>query len=673
MNILIPHSWLKQFLKTEVNPQKIASCLSLSGPSVEKLNKAKNDYVYDIEVTTNRVDMMSVQGIAREAAAILPQFDIKAKLSQDIYQPTQTGNQSQLPPFPLKIKVSNSQLCPRFTAVIIDNVAVKPAPKNTQSLLEKSGIRSINNIVDISNYLMRAYGQPVHTFDLDKIKQTMHLRLSKKGEKITTLDQQTFSLTNKDIVIQDSQNRLIDLCGIMGGQNTAVDENTTRVLLFVQTYNPVNIRHTSMRLGQRSEAAQLFEKNLDPQLVLPVLNKGIQLFKQWANGEQGSQIIDLYPQPVKTNLVIVPLQLIKERLGIDIPLPKIKTILNSLGFDLKLDPKLNQNQLKIKVPSWRTKDVSIPEDIIEELARIHGYHRLPSQLMATPIPTDYPTDNFNLEHQLKDWLAGFGLNELYTNSLISQELVNQSHLKQSNHLKIKNALSEEWQFLRRSLIPSHLQALNQNPNQKSISFFEIANTYVPKTKALPEEQLQLIISTTNDYAYLKGIVASLMQKLHLQPTYKPDKKPLPIWIKHQQASILINNQSIGAIGAVKLPADFHHTQAYCAILSLKPLFKLAKLYPHYQPISSYSPIIEDLTFTLPERTTIGSILETIKKTHKLIAQVKHTKVYHQNHTFNLTYQSHLQSLNDNQIKPIRKKIVQILKQKFQAKLVGKLE
>jgi len=275
MNISIPHSWLKEFLTTDASPQKIAECLSFCGPSVEKLTKASDDWIYEIEVTTNRIDLMSVLGLAREAAAILPQFGYKAKLKTSSTLLEVDQNRS----FPLKVKVDH-QLCPRFTAVVISNVTIKLSPLKIKDRLEKSGIRAINNVVDISNYLMRAYGQPVHTFDFDKIKSAIILRLSRKGESLTTLDSKTFTLPGGDIVIEDAGKRLIDLCGIMGGLNSAVDNQTKNVLLFVQTYSPTHIRRTSMILGQRSEAAQIFEKQPDPEQVMPVLLAGIQLFKE---------------------------------------------------------------------------------------------------------------------------------------------------------------------------------------------------------------------------------------------------------------------------------------------------------------------------------------------------------------------------------------------------------
>ena len=600
MNISIPHSWLKEFLTTDAPPQKIAECLSLCGPSVEQLEKTKDDYVYHLEVTTNRVDMMSVLGIAREAAAILPQFGYKArfKTSGTLPEVDQTGS------FPLEIKV-NHQLCPRFSAVVINNVTIKPSPPKIKERLEKSGVRSINNVVDISNYLMRAYGQPVHTFDFDKIKDKMILRLSRKGETLTTLDGKTFTLPGEDIVIEDGSKRLIDLCGIMGGANSAVDANTKKVLLFVQTYSAKHIRRTSMILGQRSEAAQIFEKQPDPEQIMSVLLKGIQLFKQLTGGAQSSKIIDIYPQPDKPKSVTAPLQLIKECLGVEITQPEVDKILKSLGF------------INNQVPSWRAKDINIPEDIVEEVARIYGYHRLPSQIMATAIPTNYPETNFYLEQQIKHWLVGFGLTEIYTNSLIGQNYPGQ--------LKIKNALSTDWQYLRNSLIPSHTQ---------TFAAFEIANTYHPRPGRLPEERLQLIISGFSDFAKLKGIVDALFAKLHL-------------------------------------PVSAALT-ATTAVIDLEPVLKRARLYPHYRPVSTYPAIVEDMTFTLPQRTYLGPVIQAIKTVDRLIISVRLYSLFENNFTFRITYQSQTKQLSAAIIAPIRKKIVSNLKTEFKTDLVGEL-
>ena len=615
MNISISHSWLKEFLTTNASPEKIAECLSLCGPSVEELEKTKDDYLYHMEVTTNRVDMMGVLGIAREAAAILPQFGIKARLKNDLYPPARPIPAGK--PFPLKVAV-DQQLCPRFSAVVISNVTVKSAPQKISNYLEKSGIRSLNNVVDISNYLMRAYGQPVHTFDLDKIQAKMVLRLSKKGETITTLDGKRFTLPGNDIVIADAGNRLIDLCGIMGGLNSAVDNNTKNVLLFVQIYSPKHIRATSMTLGQRSEAAQIFEKQPDPELVMPVILKGIQLFKQLTGREQGSQIIDLYPQPPKSKNVFVPLQLIKDRLGVEVSIKKVNSILQSLGF---------KGFPQVTVPSWRANDVTIAEDIVEEVARIYGYHHLPGLIMATTIPTNYPATNLYLEQQIKHWLVGMDLTEIYTNSMISQKLAEASGYPLSAHLKIKNALSEDWQYLRRSLIPSHTQAFPA---------FEIANTYHPRPGHLPEEKLQLIISGFTDHLKLKGIVESLFRKLHISATFTPTE-------------ILVGKTQLGTIGRVA-------SNVHIADLSVSALTNQSSLYPHYQALPTTAPIIEDMTFTLPPQTYLGPIMDTIKSVSPLIESVTLKDRYENNFTFTITYRNPKSQLTDHDVAPLRAKI-----------------
>ena len=452
---------------------------------------------------------------------------------------------------------------------------------------------------------MRLYGQPVHTFDFDKIKAKMILRLSRPKETITTLDNKTFTLPGGDIVIEGGSKKLIDLCGIMGGLNSAIDDHTKNVLLFVQTYDPVRIRQTSMKLAQRTEAAVLFEKSPDPEQVMPVLLQGIQLFKLLANGQQGSKIIDLYPQPYQPKTVTAPLQLIKQQLGVEITQPEVDKILNSLGFT------------NGRVPSWRAKDINIPEDIVEEVARIYGYHRLPSCLMATSIPTNYPDTHFDLEYMIKTWLAGMGLTEIYTNSLISQNFPNQ--------LKIKNALSTDWQYLRNSLIPSHTQ---------SFPAFEIANVYLPRPGKLPEERLQLIISGVPEFPKLKGIIDALSLKLH-----------------------------------TIIPADY---QGSAAVIDLLPVLLRTRRYPRYQPISLYPPIIEELTFTLPKHTYLGPVIQTIKTIDHLITSVHLYSMFENNFTFRITYQSHTEQLSSTTIAPIRKKIAANLKTKFKSDLVGDL-
>lgn len=609
MNITIPHSWLTDFLKTDATPQKIAECLSLCGPSVEKLTKTKDDYLYEIEVTTNRVDCMSVIGIAREAAAILPQFGIKAKFKPlilpEIDKPLKT--------LPLTIQDSK-KCCQRILGIVLDNVNLKPSPQKIQSRLAAAGIRNLNNAVDITNYIMTEIGHPTHVFDYDRIKtKKLILRTSRQGEKIVSLEDKTYTLPGEDIVIDDGTGQIIDLPGIIGTANSIVTNNTKCVIFFLETNNPVKMRRTSMTLGIRTLAATLNEKGVDSETGIIALKRGVQLFKQLTGATVASKIYDLYPKPYQPKTVKTPLQLIKEYLGIDISQKEVNNILESLGF------------INGQVPSWRDKDINIPQDLVEEIARIYGYHRLPSQIMTGVIPTNYPPQKFKLEYQLKIWLTGMGLTEIYTNSMVSKDLALASGSSLDSHLKIKNALSEDWQYLRRSLVPSHTQ---------SFSAFEIANVYLSRPNNLPEERLQLIISGIKDYLSLKGFVEVLSAKLHtdIKPQYYPN----------------------------------------AVVIDLLPIFETASAYPHYQSVSTHPELIEDLTFTLPEKTCVGPILETIKKMDALVKSVKLTSIYQHNFTFTITYQSLSKDLSATDIAPIRQKIVTTLSKQFHTQLIGKI-
>lgn len=666
MNIQITHSHLLEFLDTNATPKQLVEYLSLCGPSIESVEKIGDDYIYDIEITTNRVDMMSVMGIARDAATILPQFNIKAK-----FIPPQLATITK-PKKSLPITIKDShKTCKRILGIVLDNVDLGPSKKHVQSRLKAAGIRSLNNAIDITNYIMTEIGHPTHVFDYDRIKtKKLILRKSKKGEKITSLENKTYTLPGGDNVIDDGTGNIVDLPGIIGTSNSIVIDNTKRILFFLETNDPVQIRKTSMTLGIRTVAATLNEKWVDPELAMVALKRGVKLFQELTGASIASEIIDIYPNPVKTKTITTKHQLIKDRLGVDISQSNVKNILTSLGFDNQYQE--SSDQYTIAVPSFRQKDVSIPEDIVEEVARIYGYHKLPSILMDTPIPTNYPNQNFNLEYQIKAWLAGQGFTELYTNSMISKKLALDSHLPLDSHLKIKNALSEDWQYLRKTLIPSHLEAIAQNPHLNSVSFFEIANTYHQASGKLPEERLHLLINTTKDYLYLKGIVEALLDKLHLSPTFSKDLNPHKGWVKESASIITCHSTQVGSLGSLLLENTHPYPQTNASIFSVKKLATLSNPYPTYQPVSKHPPMIEDLTFTLLPKTLLGPVIETIKSTHQLITKVTLTKTYQQNYTFNITYQSLDKPLSDTLITPIRKKIVTNLKTKHKATLVGTL-
>lgn len=650
MDIKIPDSWLREFVKTTATPQKIAECLSLCGPSVEKVEKVGKDYVYSIEVTTNRVDSAGVYGIAREAAAILPRFGVKTAL-----QPTKVYSAQGIVHRINWLDVEVDQkLCPRFTAILIKNVQLKKSPVWMEQRLKLIGLRPINNVVDISNYLMHGLGQPLHTFDYDKIRgHKMILRASRAGEKITTLDEKEYALPGGDIVIEDGQGRLIDLAGIMGGKLSAVDEKTKNILLFVQTYNPVNIRKTSMALAKRTEAASLFEKGLDTELAETTIRRGIDLFAELCRGEPEKKILDIYPSPYKNKTVNVSPEFISERLGVKLSGKEITDILAPLGFGVTSD----NNMLTISIPSFRAQDINIPEDLVEEVARLYGYHNLPSRLMAGILPEPPQDQPFDFETKIKQALKGWGGVEVYTLSLVSKDKVVLSG-PASWTLKLKNPLGADSEYLRQSLAPSLVAAVRQNPGQKDpIHLFEMTNVYLPVRAHLPEEKMTLAgIFANYDYRRAKGIVKALLNEIRADVYLEPEDARG--FLPNQRLAIKHKKNTLGQFGVLD-ESELIYYEFDVELLRASCLSASA-----YIPIPKYPAQIEDLSLFFPARTRVGDVMDIIKKADRQISSLELIDIYKEIRTFRIAYQNPDKNLTDKEVKQIRNKILGIIKRKF---------
>ncbi|MDP3994816.1 MAG: phenylalanine--tRNA ligase subunit beta [bacterium] len=647
MDILIPDNWLREYLKTEASAKEIGKYLSLCGPSVEKVTKSENGFVYSIEVTTNRIDSVGVYGIAREASAILPTFNIPAKLNPINIK----SKQKMLSKVPyLNVEVDSS-LCPRFCAILIKNTKVGPSPLEIRQKLTDAGVRPINNIVDVSNYIMHELGQPVHTFDYDKIKNhKMILRASRKGEEITTLDNMTYELPGGDIVIEDGSRQLIDLPGIMGGLNSMIDQNTKNVLLFVQTYNPKHIRQTSMKLAKRSEASSLFEKGLDPELVELGIRRGIDLITELTRGKPEDQILDLYPNPYKTKKIKITEKFINDRLGIDIKTNKIKNILLSLGFGVST----SKDNIAVSVPSFRSQDINIGEDIVEEIARMYGYFNIPSQLMKGELPNTNFDTPFTFERKIKDTLKGLGGVEIYTLSLVSQTDAG------NGALKLKNPLGTETEYLRTSLLPSLVNAVKSNlGNKQPFHLYEIANVYPTRKADLPEERTTLAgIFFDYEYRKAKGIVEKLLTELNID--YAIQIEDNPEFLPNGRIVIKNGNNKIGELGILDTGHIYYE-------FPINNLIKVTLPDRNIKPIPKYPPQIEDLTFTFPPKTKIGKVLSEITRNSPLVTATL-TTIYKDSYTFRVWYQHPDKTLTDREVEEIRKNILKKLSMKFGARL-----
>lgn len=649
MNIKILDSWLREHVKTTVTPKEFAEMMSLTSVSIERIEKVGKDFLYDIEITTNRPDLMSVVGLAREAATVLPQFGKKAT-----FIPPQLITKPSSPKKPVDLTISyDKELTQRICAVVME-VSVKPSSELVQNRLESTDIRSLNNIIDITNYVMRVIGHPTHVFDYDRLNGTnIHIRESKKGEKIKTLDGKEYKLPGGDIVAENEKGDIIDLLGIMGLQNSVVTNDTKRIVYFINTDDPIHIRKTSMALGIRTEAAQLNEKGVDPELAYDALLYGIELYTKHAEGKIISKLIDIYPQPYKAKSIRVTTDKIQRVIGVPVTLKQSSSILENLGFETTQ----KGSTLDAKVPSFRAKDVTIPEDLIEEIARMYGYHNIPTELpLLENTLTAQIADEFYWENRVKTLLKHWGFTEVYTYAMVHENLFEGELI---DAVKIQNPLNEDMVYMRKTLMPSLLQVIAENKTHENFQLFEIANVYYKKSHSLPDEKPHLagvIKKPEVSFFEVKGIIEQLAIDLGIKNlTFKP------IESGSAGAEVFVDKERLGDI-------EILDRQTINFELDFTLLLSAATARKTYTPIPKYPSLVEDMAFIVPEDVLVGDIIRTIERQSTLIKTVSLFDKYQQTRTFRVVYQAQERNLKNEDIAPLREKIAHALQEKFGAKL-----
>jgi phenylalanyl-tRNA synthetase beta chain len=645
MNIKILDSWLKEYVETKASPEKIGELLSLSSASVERIEKYNRDFLYDIEVTTNRPDLMSVVGIAREAATVLEQNGIAAK-----FQPPRLPK----PQAPKKdlIEIKNDpKLVNRLLAVVMD-IKVGKSPSEIRDRLEASGTRSLNNIIDVTNYVMKTIGHPTHVFDFDRLAtESLTIREAVKGEVIETLDDKNYSLSGGEIVAVNDKNEIVDLLGIMGLKNSVVTEKTKRILYFINNNEPKKIRKASMSLGIRTEAAVTNEKEIDAETAYDALLFGIQLFKEIADGQIVSDIIDIYPNKVGGRSVEVSLEKINKIIGVEMDPEKTLKSLTDLGFKAQI----SHGKIKVDAPSFRANDIEIEEDLIEEIARIYGYQKLPSILPPQTEIIPHKFDNqFYWEQRVKTAMKYWGFTEVYTYSMVSEGLF-EGPLEEA--VEISNPLSEDLVYMRKTLVPSLLAVVSENKKQEKIKIFEIANVYNKRVRDLPEEVMTFAGIVKKDKASfyeVKGIIEQLCQDLGIkQLIFKQSEK------SGNGASIYIEKECLGEIEILDANLiDFE--------LNFELLLKHATLKKEYKPLNKFPPIIEDLSISVSDNVKTEDIITSIQSQSNLITDVSLKDSYKDSRTFHITYQDPEKNLTNEEVSGIRKRIISSLEKKFNA-------
>ncbi len=655
MNIKITHSWLLDYLDTDATPIEIQKYLSLCGPSIERIEEVNGETVYDIEITSNRIDTASVMGIAREAAAILPMFGKKAILKK---------KELKIPYFEgtgVPITITDPEgVCRRVLGIVVEVRGVSSSPAYISNRLSATDMRSLNNIVDVTNYVMTEIGHPTHVFDYDRIStHNLILRHAKNGEEIVTFDDKKYLLDDKDIVIDDGTGTIIDLPGIMGTANSVVTQDTKRILFFIESNDPVSIRRTSMHYGIRTMASTINEKNPDPNLALTALYRGIELFTEVADAKIVSPLIDIYPKKQVEITISTSKRFIDAKVGVEIPLDKIVSILTNLDFKVEVK---NNDLLSITVPTHRVSDVTIPEDIVEEVARVFGYFAIPPVLQP-PVYVTQPKETellFLYQYVIKLFLKHKGYSEVMNYSAVSKELLSQFDSEKTEHLFITNSISEDIKYLRQSLIPSLVKNVKQNEGfAKEIKLFEVAKTYIP-TNSLPKEEFKLSIVTTVSLDDLKSILISLMKELNISFSIEGGGSNSYL-LQSVAGTISTGTTKYGTFGQVKpiLSRNVGVEKAvYVAELSFKELMNAARVMPGYKSFSQYAHITHDITIK-----KIASYSELKKKafdiSNKLIS-MSPISTYKDTITLRLEFTDHNRNMQESEVKSEVKKIQAIL-------------
>ncbi len=646
------------------------------GTPITKALKFLKDEIIDLEITSNRPDLASVVGLAREAAAILEE-----KFLFERPVPNLKTEKKE------KLAVTNkeSKICPRYQAVLMTGATVEPSPIWLQQRLIAAGLRPINNLVDITNYILKEFGQPMHVFDVDKLNgREIKIRLAKKGEKILALDEKTYQLNPDDLVIADRRGPAA-IAGIIGGQESSVNEKTKTIVFEAANFDPVSVRKTSRRLNLATDSSSLFEKGLEPENTELAILRAIELARELANAKPTSEIFDLNHSQTAVAKVSLTPEEVEKTLGTAITEEKITTILKRLGFQ----PDKKEKQV-FEAPWWRRRDISGPHDLIEEIARIYGYQNFPTNLPAGELPVEIKNEDsriFFWEDRIKNILAGLGFSEARNYSFSSEKNIKNCSLNLEQAIKIANPLNLDFQYLRVSLTPGLLENVAENQNFfQDLRIFELSKVYLTQGKLeLPEEKtfLTIVFSSREEgspFLEVKGALEALFEKLNIENfSLKPLEKEEFFWNRSKTGEITIGGEVVGRLGEINQEILYlFRIKQPVAIgeIDFSKLIKFARTTPIYHPIPKFPGIELDLSMEISKKIRYRQVAETIKEISPLVETVLFLSVFSGRKipagqkalAVRIIYRDPETTLTLEQVKEIHQKIVKKLKKEYNIKV-----
>lgn len=638
--------------------------LKIGSSAIEALGL--NDVVFEYEITSNRVDCFGVIGIAREAAAtfgkkfIPPVIEVKE-------------NDEKTSEY-ISVEVEDKDLCPRYVARVVKNIKIGPSPKWMQRRLAACGIRPINNLVDITNYVMEEFAQPMHAYDLNHVAgNKIIVRRAKDGEVFETLDGQERKLDSSILMICDAD-KPIGLAGIMGGENSKITDDVKTVLFEAACFDGTNIRLSSKKVGLRTDASGKFEKGLDPNNAMEAINRACQLINDLGVGEVVGGCVDVYDEVRKPNRVAFEPERINKLLGTDLDAETM------LGYFKAIDLDYDEKTKEVVVPTWR-QDIHCMSDLAEEVARFYGYDKIGSTLPTGEATTGKLSFKMRIENVARDIAEHFGFNEAMTYSFESPKVFDKLLIPADDALRktvvISNPLGEDYSIMRTVPLNGMLTSLSTNYNRrnKDVRLYEIGNIYVPKTlplTELPDERTQFTLGMygVGDFFDLKGVVEEYLEKIGIKgvKTYDPNAGKTFLH-PGRQANIVYDGAVIGYLGEVHPDVLDNYDigeKAYVAVLDMPEVEARAGFNVKYEGIAKYPAVTRDISMVMEKSILAGDVEAIIRKNGgKILESVTLFDIYegaqikegHKSMAYSISFRAKDRTLEDKDVNEVMTKIL----------------
>lgn len=630
-----------------------------------------DDTVVEYEITSNRVDCFSVLGIAREAAATFRKAFVPPVV-------TETGNGENVNDY-IKVSIQDTDLCTRYTARVVKNIKIAPSPEWMQRRLRAQGIRPINNIVDITNYVMEEYGQPMHAYDLDTIEgQEIIVRRAEKDETFVTLDGQKRTLDESVLMICDGK-KPVGLAGIMGGENSMITDEVKTMLFEAACFDGTNIRLSSKKVGLRTDASAKFEKGLDPNNALPAINRACQLIEELGAGEVVGGVVDVYTKVKEGRRIPFEPEKYNRLLGTNIP--EADMLMYFKMLELGLDKDSNE----VLIPSWR-QDLECNADLAEEVARFFGYDKIQTTLPSGEATTGKISFKLRLESIAMDIAEFCGFSQAMTYSFESPKVFEKLLIPEDSPLRntvvISNPLGEDFSIMRTISLNGMLTSLSTNFNRrnKNVRLYELGNIYLPKQvplTELPEERMQFTLGMygEGDFFTMKGVVEEFLYKVGMRekPMYEPEAGK-PFLHPGRQANIVYDGTVIGYLGEVHPTVAANYSikeRVYVAVLDMPEIVNRAAFDYKYEGIARFPAASRDISMVVPKSVLAGDIEHVFEsKGGKLLESYELFDIYegtqiqagHKSIAYSLSFRAKDRNLEETDITAAMNKIVKALEE-----------